>query len=216
MLSYKEAYKKTNLFFFFSIVKIDFLFCLNLPYSQASQAARNPHFLMYETDIPASVELGCSLWDARGTCLYLDEGSESFLPHRSPSCRNGGTGTSQARVVALQQPRCQGSHPWGWPCPGGVGTPCRRQLPFPGLGWFPGGIPTAPYQSLPMPAWLRQASQRVRLPLRSPQRANHFCGLFWDPFHFCNSLSCAEQKGQITALQNEIVMAWLFPDLICA
>lgn len=40
-------------------------------------------------------------------------------------------------------------------------------------------------------------SPGVSLPLLSPQQANHFCGLFWDPFHFCNSLGYAEPKGQI-------------------
>lgn len=55
----------------------------------------------------------------------------------------------------------------------------------------------------------------VSLPLLSPQRANHVSGLFWDPFHFCNSLGYAEQKGQIAPLQNEIVMASLFPSLVC-
>lgn len=55
----------------------------------------------------------------------------------------------------------------------------------------------------------------MSLPLPSPLRANHFCGLFWDPFHFCNSLGHAEQKGQITPLQNAIVLASLFPALVC-
>lgn len=57
------------------------------------------------------------------------------------------------------------------------------------------------------------ASPGVSLPLLSPQQANHFCGLFWNLFHFCISLGYAEQKGQITPLQNEIVMAPLFPSL---
>lgn len=65
------------------------------------------------------------------------------------------------------------------------------------------------------PGSCRDASLEVSLPLPSPLRANHFCGLFWDPFHFCNSLGHAEQKGQITPLQNAIVLASLFPALVC-
>lgn len=62
--------------------------------------------------------------------------------------------------------------------------------------------------------WM-DASLEVILPLLSPQQANHFCGLFWDPFHFCDSLGYAEQKGQTTPLQNETITASRFPSLIC-
>lgn len=137
-------------FFFFPHCKIDFFLCLNLPYSQAPKPAQNPHFLIHKTDIPAFVELGCSFWTAQGICIYLDEGFESFLPCKSSLCRTGGTATSQAHLVALRQPRGQGITWWGWPCCGGTDTLCRSWLPSPSLGWFPRGIPTAPYQSLPM------------------------------------------------------------------
>lgn len=72
-------------------------------------------------------------------------------------------------------------------------------------------------QLLPRVSWCQLGSCReleVILPLLSPQPANHSCGLFWDPFHCCNSLGCAGREGQISPLAKEILMAWLSPGLL--
>lgn len=214
--------------FFFPLLKWTFL--LKLATQSGIQAHTKPSFSRKWSWNYSSIS-GARLHLLKALGPYPEEGFESSCACRCSSWM-GMEAPAPTRPLEPRSPQWgpdanpragdSTQHPWGLPMPQGLGACC-------GEAWLQhSSLPPVPrvicYSFLPESPdaglgscreWM-DASPGVSLPLLSPQRAYHFCGLFWDPFHFCNSLGYAEQKGQITPLQNEIVMALLFPSLVCA